>query len=555
MKFYRIFIFLLLLPVLSLSYADAQENSTDSVRKTMIYWDHADTLRIMEGSEPPLRKFIGDVIFRLDSSYLYCDSAYYNDRDLLLEAFSNVILKQGDTLFVYGKYLQYDGNTELARLRHNVRMVSIQQDSSVVTLYTDSLDYNRRIDVGYYFGGGRIVDLDNKLSSVYGQYSPQTKIARFNDLVHLDNPNFILDSDTLEYSTESKIATILGPSVIKSDSGIIHSSKGWYNTQENTSLLLDRSVVLSGTRILTGDSLKYLRDIGIGEVFRNISIVDTVQKITLTGHYGYSEEKTEYAFATDSACAIEYSQEDSLFLHAEFLTLMTVDSTSRFLYATNGVRFYRSDIQGKCDSMCFSTKDSILYMYGNPVLWSEGWQLTGDSIIIYLSNGGVDSVHVPSSSFVVQEVDSEHYNQLGGNDLKAYFRGKIIEHIFVDGSAELIYYPFDKDSLIIGLNYMMGPDLLMHFDEAGKLFRMKMGVFARNVKGKLIPLHLLTQEDMKLRNFVWYGNLRPKSRYDIFRFSRWWKEPEIIENELDDPGKFNPDIIRELNLNSETFKQ
>ena len=217
MKCYWILILLLL----SFSFAGAQENSQDSVKK--IHWDYVKTLFIIRDSDPPLQKFIGDVIFRLDSSYLYCDSAIFNQRDNFLEAFSNIKLNQGDTLFVYGKYLQYDGNTKFARLRHNVRMVSIQQDSSVVTLYTDSLDYDRRIDVGYYFEGGRIVDVDNELTSVYGQYSPQTKIATFNDSVHLDNPNFILDSDTLEYSTESKIVTILGPSVIKSDSGIIHS--------------------------------------------------------------------------------------------------------------------------------------------------------------------------------------------------------------------------------------------------------------------------------------------------------------------------------------------
>ena len=553
MKCYWILILLLL----SFSFAGAQENSQDSVKK--IHWDYVKTLFIIRDSDPPLQKFIGDVIFRLDSSYLYCDSAIFNQRDNFLEAFSNIKLNQGDTLFVYGKYLQYDGNTKFARLRHNVRMVSIQQDSSVVTLYTDSLDYDRRIDVGYYFEGGRIVDVDNELTSVYGQYSPQTKIATFNDSVHLDNPNFILDSDTLEYSTESKIVTILGPSVIKSDSGIIHSSKGWYDTQENTSLLLDRSVVLSDTRILTGDSLMYKRELGIGEAFRDMSIVDTAQKVTLTGHYGYSEEKTEYAFASDSACAIEYSQGDSLFLHGEFLELTTVDSTSRYLRATNGVRFYRADIQGKCDSMRFNTKDSVLYMYGNPVLWSDDWQLTGDSIVIYMSDSAVDYVHVPSSSFVVQEVEPGYYNQLGGNDLKAYFRGKMIEHIFIDGSAELIYYTYDRDSLMIGLNYMMGPDLLLNFDEDGKMFKMKMGVLSKNIKGRMIPFHMFTEEDKHLRNFNWYGNYRPQNRYDIFRFSRWWKEPETVgeEEEPDEPDKIlNKNItLGSQELNNRSFQQ
>ena len=523
----------------------AQEASQDSVRTVIIDYS-ADILSVNNAIYEGRTLLKWNVIFSHDSSFMYSDSAYYYEADKTLEAYSNVRLEQGDTLFVYGDYLFFDSKIELAQMRYNARMVSIQEDSSVVTLYTDSLDYNMQTDIGYYFEGGRIIDAENELVSVFGEYSPTTKIALFKDSVRLTNPNFILYSDTLEYSTETKIATILGPSIIESDSGIVHTARGWYNTQDNTSLLLDRSQVFSGNRVLTGDSLLYDRNNGIGESFGNMSIIDTVQKTILTGHYGYYDEKTEYAFATDSACAIEYSQGDTLYLYADTLEMVTVDSTSRILRGITGARFYRFDLQGISDSIRFDTKDSILYMYGHPVLWNEGQQLFGDSIIIYMSDSAVDYVHVPTSAFVVQEIEPGYYNQLGGNDLKAYFIGRNIDYIDIDGNAESIFYPVEQDSSLLGLNYTQSSYLSIWFDE-GKLDKLKIWP---SPTGKMIPIPDLTPEQKTLKKFAWYDDLRPVDRYDIFRFYNERKRgrdnpPEPPEPQETEPNK--PPVLLDSN--------
>ncbi|MDR2384492.1 MAG: hypothetical protein LBD80_02335 [Tannerella sp.] len=516
MKLLTYIVLLFFLTGISLYSQEAQVMSADTTTtpKTKIYLVRADTQSFNKNINDQRQVLRWNVIFRHDSSYMYCDSAYFYEQDASLEAFGLVRLEQGDTLFVYGDYLFYDSNTEIAKMRKNVRMVNIQKDSSVVTLYTDSLDYNRITNTGYYFAGGRIVDEENELVSVYGNYFLDTKIAVFNDSVRINNPEFTLYSDTLEYSTDTKTATILGPSIIESDSGVIHTSKGWYNTQENTSLLLDRSQILSGNKILTGDSLVYDKTNGTGQAFGNIFFTDTAQNMTLTGHVGYYEEKTEYAFATDSACALEYSQGDTLFLHADTLQLITVDSTSRFLKAYGGVRFYRIDIQGVCDSMRFNTKDSVLYMYGNPILWNEGQQLFGDTIIVYMSDTTVEYVHVPTAAFVVQEVDSNFYNQLGGNDLKAWFTGKNIEHIDIDGNAESIFYPLEKDSTIVGHNYTQSSYLSIRMKK-GKLDRLKIWPVP---KGKMTPIFELLPEQKNLKKFAWHADIRPQDKNDIFRF-------------------------------------
>ena len=493
----------------SLKAADSLQVMTDTVppKKTKVYLIHSNTLSFDKAVKPDAQILNGDVCFRHDSSYMYCDSAYFFEQTNSLEAFSNVRMEQGDTLFVYGDYLFYDGNTQVAYLRENVRM-----ENGQVTLFTDSLNYERIPNIGYYFEGGLIVDSLNQLSSFYGQYSPETKLAVFNDSVQVENPDFILYSDTLHYDTESKVATILGPSVIVSDSGTIHTSRGWYDTVNNTSLLLDQSQVESGEKILIGDSIFYNRDTGMGEVYGNMSLIDTAQHVTLQGEYGYYNEQTGYAFATDSARFLEYSQGDTLFLHADTLQMVTVDSVYREIKAYYGVRFYRIDMQGVCDSMQFNTRDSVLYMYTEPVLWNEQYQLYGDTIAIYMNDSTIEYAHVIQFAFAAQHVDSSYYNQLKGNDLKAYFEGQAVHQIDVAGNAEAIFYPLGKDGAKVGMNETKSGFLTIWVKD-NKLDKLK--IWPSPV-GSMTPIPDLKPDQKMLKDFYWFDYLRPKNRDDIY---------------------------------------
>ena len=493
----------------SLKAADSLQVMTDTVppKKTKVYLIHSNTLSFDKAVKPDAQILNGDVCFRHDSSYMYCDSAYFFEQTNSLEAFSNVRMEQGDTLFVYGDYLFYDGNTQVAYLRENVRM-----ENGQVTLFTDSLNYERIPNIGYYFEGGLIVDSLNQLSSFYGQYSPETKLAVFNDSVQVENPDFTLYSDTLHYDTESKVATILGPSVIVSDSGTIHTSRGWYDTVNNTSLLLDQSQVESGEKILIGDSIFYNRDTGMGEVYGNMSLIDMAQHVTLQGEYGYYNEQTGYAFATDSARFLEYSQGDTLFLHADTLQMVTVDSVYREIKAYYGVRFYRIDMQGVCDSMQFNTRDSVLYMYTEPVLWNEQYQLYGDTIAIYMNDSTIEYAHVIQFAFAAQHVDSSYYNQLKGNDLKAYFEGQAVHQIDVAGNAESIFYPLEKDGAKVGMNETKSGFLTIWVKD-NKLDKLK--IWPSPV-GSMTPIPDLKPDQKMLKDFYWFDYLRPKNRDDIY---------------------------------------
>jgi lipopolysaccharide export system protein LptA len=492
----------LLLSILPLGVS---AQAKDSVA-TKVYLESADSLTFNRKANPDAQILRGNVSFRHDSAYMYCDSAYFYELTNSLEAFSNVRMEQGDTLFIYGDYLYYDGNAQMALLRENVRM-----ENNQVILFTDSLNYDRVADMGYYFEGGLIVDEENELSSFYGQYSPGTKLAVFNDSVQLYNPGYTLYSDTLHYLTDTKVATILGPSIIESDSGTIHTTRGWYDTENNKSLLLDRSRIVTQGRLLTGDSIFYDKAAGFGEVFGNMFMQDTAQSVILEGQYGYYNEKTEFAFATDSA-RILYYVEDTLFVHGDTLQMITIDSAYREIKAYHGIRFYRTDIQGVCDSMLFNTKDSLLCMYDDPVLWNEEYQITGDTILMFMNDSTIEYAYVKQYAFAIQNLDTTYYNQLKGTDIKAYFAGKAIHRIDVEGNAESIFYPIETDGTMIGMNETKSGYLSIWVD-GNKLERLKLWPAPKAVT---TPLPDLAPEQQKLKDFQWLDYLRPQSKDDIY---------------------------------------
>lgn len=482
--------------------------------KSKVYLLHSDVLKKSPlNPDPDAQILVGNVAFRHDSVYMYCDSACFYEKTNSLEAFDNVKMVQGDTLFLYGDYLFYDGNTQIAQVRYNVRM-----ENKNTTLLTDSLNYDRIYNLGYYFDGGTLMDEENVLTSEWGEYSPATKISVFNYDVKLVNPKFTLTSDTLRYSTATKIANIVGPSEIESDANHIYSELGFYNTQIGQAELLNRSVLTNEGKKMTGDSLFYDRVGGYGEAFDNVVMTDTVNKNMLTGDYCYYNELTKYAFATKKAMAVDYSQGDSLFMHADTLQMNTfylnTDSMFRETRAYHKVRMYRTDVQGVCDSLVFSSKDSCLTMYYDPILWNNNQQLLGEKIMIYMNDSTLDWAHIQNQALSVEKMDSVNYNQVTGKEMKAYFKNGEMNKVDVIGSVRLVYYPMEGDSTLIGMN-VSETSLLNMFLENRKMKKM---IMSPKSNGTLYPLHQLPPDKMKLDNFVWFDYIRPLNKDDIFEW-------------------------------------
>lgn len=482
-------------------------------QKSKVYLLHADELQADKLSRPDVQVLIGNVRLRHDSMYMYCDSALIYEKTNSVEAFSNVRMEQGDTLFIYGDYLYYDGMTQIAQIRENVKMINRN-----TTLLTDSLNYDRLYDLGYYFEGGTLMDEENVLTSDWGEYSPATKQSVFNHDVKLVNPKFVLTSDTLRYNTNSKVANILGPSNIVSDNNHIYSERGFYNTLSEQAELLDRSVLTNEGKKMTGDSLFYDRKVGYGEAFDNVRLNDTINKNMLTGDYCFYNELTDSAFATKRAMAIDYSQGDSLFLHADTLQMVSydlnTDSLYRIMKAYHKVRFYRTDVQGVCDSLVYVSKDSCMTMYRDPILWNEGQQLLGEEIKVYMNDSTIDWAHIIDQALTVEMKDTTHYNQVSGKEMKAYFDKGEMRKVEVIGNVLIAFYAEEADSTMMGFNTQEGSLLHLFLKDR----KMDKGIMIGKANGIFYPMDQIPPEKLKLPTFAWFDYVRPLNKEDVFEW-------------------------------------
>ncbi len=498
-------------------------NPLNNSKATLVYLENTETLAYDQFTNPDLKVLKGNVRFKHDNAFLYCDSAYFYEKANSLDAFSNVRIVQGDTLFVYGDFLYYDGNLRIARLRQNAKMINKK-----TTLTTDSLNFDRNTNLAYYYTGGKIVDPENTLTSLWGQYNTTNNDALFRTNVVLTNPNYTMNADTLQYNTKTNFANIVGPTkVVYQNETDIYSSKGWYNTANERMMLLDRSIVKhKDGKTMTGDTIYYDKAKKYGEAFVNVALTDSAQKTTLYGDYVFYNELTEAGVATDSALMVDWSSKDTLWLHADTLRTFKEsmfkdstfkdstykDSTFKIAKGYMNVRLYRNDIQGICDSLVFSERDSVINMYGEPVLWADENQLSGEFIQAFTKNKKVERVHIQRDAMAIQKVDSLSFNQLSGKEMIAHIDSSELRRVNVNGNAETIYYPIDDaDSTIVGLNKTESSYVVMHL----KNKKAERIVMTTATSGVMYPMGQLTGGDIYLKNFFWLEKQRPTSSADV----------------------------------------
>ena len=483
----------------------------DSTNERYVYLLHADETRFDQRLNPDAQILVGDVVFRHDSMYMYCDSALFYEASNSLDAYGHVKMNQGDTLFLYGDRLHYNGDEMLAKVRENVVMIDKQ-----MTLTTDSLNYDRTINLGYYFNWGTVEDTLNVLTSEWGEYDTQTNDAVFNYEVTLTNPNFVLTSDTLCYNTQTQVATIVGPSDIRSDQNHIFSTLGRYFTATGEAHLLNRSVLTNDDKRLIGDSIYYDRNNGFGEAFDHVEMDDFGGKTRLTGDYTYYNELADSAYATRRAVAIDYSQGDSMFIHGDTLRLLTrnadSDSVYRIVQAYRKVRIYREDVQAVCDSLVFNSKDSCMTMFFDPVVWNGPQQVLGEKIRVFFNDSTVEWAHVENQALIVEQVDADQFNQISGREVKAYFANGRIDRSDVEGNVMVVYYYTEEgDSVAFGMNTTECTYLTAYMKEGlvDKLY------IKDQSNGVFYPVTQVPTGKDKLSNFAWLNKLRPLSKEDI----------------------------------------
>lgn len=559
----------------------ANRNQQDKV-----FLEYADELYTDEFLNKGHQVVRGNVKFRKGGMYMYCDSAYFYPETNSIDAFGNVKMEQGDTLFVFSDLLYYNGERQMARLRTNSRR-KVRLINREVTLTTDSLNYDLMTELGYFLDGGEIDDKKNRLSSIHGQYSPRTKDAEFNDDVLLENneDGYTLETNRLLYNTDTHIAKIVDNTLIKSENDTIYCKKGWYNTNTDEAQLHSRSTIihadsLNNVTTLEGDSIIYDKATGISRAYmfrdRNkdaqpMVLTDTANKTILIGGFGLFNDKTKESFATDYPLLIEHSRPDTIFLRADTIRTFTynygkkrvepvltdsmgqpLDSLSQAMAiaeadslnketeyhiakAYRRARFFRNDMQGVADSMTYISRDSMMYLSCRPIIWSGERQVNGNQINIHFNDTTVDWAELPDFGMMAEAVEEEFYNQMSGKKMKAYLENQTLRHLYVDGNVQTIFLPMENDSTYNKL--VNAESSYMTIDMAdGKMDKLKMWP---EVTGTVTPLFMIKKNQYYLPDFNWYEAIRPRREWYGDQ-SRWADDlgdiPDELEQYFANPG-------------------
>ena len=469
--------------------------------------EHADSLLFDQVIVANVQRLIGHVEIKHNNVYMWCDSAYsYTDTNMV-DAFGHVHILKDDTLHLYSDFLNYNGDRKWAVVSGHVRLINKN-----ITLTTDSMDYDMNRNIGYYTTYGTVRDSTSTLTSQIGEYFVNENRAFFKTKVVGQSEDYTLSSDTLIYNTETKVASIVGPTNIMNDENYLYAEDGFYNTLTGDAELYRNPEIITKDQNILADSIFYSKASGNGRAIGDASIEDFKNQMIVKGNKIIYNDQQENALATDSAHFVLYSEKDSLFLHAD--TLRSVPDTipdEKLIQAYYHVKFYREDMQGKCDSMVYFSNDSTIELHTDPVIWSGNNQMTANFIEMINRSGQPNLVKMEQNAFIVAQEDSTRFNQIKGRDMVGYIQNNQLYKIDVDGNGQSLYYARDENG-IIGLNKAQSSNIVIYLDNS----KVKKIVFVKQPDGTLMPLPQITVTDKLLPGFKWLDVVRPKKVKDIF---------------------------------------
>ncbi len=442
---------------------------------------------------------------------LWCDSAYLFQGTNILKAFSNVKMNQGDSILLSSNYLEYNGNKRLANAIGDISL-----DEKEFHLSTPSILYDLNTKRAKYTQQGVITskENDNKLTSDIGIYNSESKLFFFKKNVVLNNPQYVVNTDTMDYNTQSEIAYFFGPTEITSDSNFLYCENGFYDTQNNVSAFKKNSYLVSKSQKLAGDSLHYDRNKGVGRAFRNIVMTDTANEFQILGQYAIYFEKTDSSLITQKPKLIKFFEEDSLYLKADTVYTVKDSNDVKQVFAFHNVRFFKTDIQGVCDTLFFTQNDSTLTMIQEPILWHNKDQITGEKIVIYADSSEVKKLYINKRAMIVEEAGSNIFNQVKGKEMWSYFRENELYKTDINGNGETVYYAFDEGTeppKLTGINKAYCSNMQIRFKDR----EISSINFKVKPQSTMYPPKQVGSELFVLKDFKWLQDLRPLSATEI----------------------------------------
>lgn len=522
-----------------LTLAQRQNTDTTINEGTKLEFIYADRYSILKIDS--LNEFIslaGKVQVRQANTLFYADSAVLNYKLNLLEAFGNVHINDADSIHTYAQYLKYIGKERKAFLKNKVRLTDGKG-----TLTTEELEYDVSVKIGTYLKGGKLVRKKTILTSIEGYYYGDTKDVIFKRKVVMIDPDNKITSDTLQYNTGTEIATFTSPTTILNtkEKRTIKTREGFYDMKNRKAELYKRSIIDDSTSTFTAEEMAFDDSTGLGE-FRGNAVYrskDSAQGFDMIANNIKTNKKTNSLIATQKPLLIIKQGVDTIYITADILysaklsELMKTrkvpqirktaiapilidknkeDSSDKFFEAFFNVRIFSDSLQAIGDSLFYSLKDSVFRLFKSPVVWAQENQIYGDTIYLFIRDKKPERLYVFENAMAINRADSSNYfNQLKGTTINALFIDGKVNSMRAKGNAANIYYATDDYKKFIGVNKSTADIIDVFFDE-GKPQRV---VFLRNLEGTTFPMRQVNHEELKLKNFNWQSDRRPKSKFDI----------------------------------------
>ncbi len=566
----------------------------------------------------------GNVLLKEGNTIFSCDSAVINRSTNIVEAYGNIHINQQDSIHTYAQYLRYIGNERMAYLRRDVRLTDKKG-----TLTTQELEYDLKTSIGKYTNGGKVVNGKTILNSREGVYYADTKDVFFKSGVHLTDPKYDITSDSLQYNTQTQLATFITATYIKSkDGGDIFTTSGTYDLKKGKAFFGSRSIFKDSTRTYVADNSAYDEESGIAQLEGNAIIKDSVNGYSVLGNQIFLDKKKNTFLATRKPILIfKGDGNDSTFIAADTLfsgvqitdhinhstttqtdtlqqttvingntipptikgrrpgppnrkpttkpaipgdetkplpppptikndiepadtnniaiiappvlkdtiqqlTTGTDSSTAtiankvpdsaivknktdtiRYFIAFHHVRIFNDSLQSVCDSMYYSSSDSMFRLYRDPLVFANKSQVSGDTIHLYTKNKKADRIYAFYNGIIINKLNEEMYNQIAGRTLDGYFKDGNIDYMRAKGQpAESIFYPQDDDSAFTGMNRSSGEAIDVYFRDK-EVHRVK---FINDVNGTFYPINQIPADQKNLQGFKWLDARRPKNKLELF---------------------------------------
>jgi len=461
--------------------------------------------------QPNTTRAVGNVQFAYTNTRMFCDSAIFLQTPNLIYAYGHVQINQGDTVNLFCDSLLYDGNTNISKLRSNVRF----RDNEY-KLVTDSLDYDGNLSLGHYKNHAVISNItgDLKLTSVKGYYYSDSKTFFFKDSVHVEHPDYELFSDTLEFRTLTSSAHFHGPTKILLDSSEVHCNKGIYWTDDQLIRLWEGASMFEKGRSLYADSLIYNQASDEGEGFCHVRMYDSTENVLFLSDYLFKAPENVKFTLLDNAHVFQFGN-DTLCLSADtiynYRDTLTDMSTS---IAISMVELVNADLYVACDSAYFSERDSILKLHQMPVMWSQNTQISGDSILATYYDSEFHQLKIYENAFIASEHDSIHYDQIRGKMMTAFLDSSRIQKVLIETNSQTLYYLSEatKDSsgtelkTLTGLNQIDCVNIIIYFTNS----EIQNINFVEKPTGTYTPFEEIQQKQLFFKGFLWQIARKPK---------------------------------------------